>query len=80
FQIGSIIKVSEVPYHYGLVRGFQSLLYVLFLEPIMVTLNVLSTFPSMVEEKSSHILTFTNIGMTICGFTGVRSHSRGSRT
>jgi hypothetical protein len=30
FQIGSIIKVSEVPYHFGLVRDFQTLLYVLF--------------------------------------------------
>jgi hypothetical protein len=78
FQIGSIIKVSEVPYHFGLVRGFQSLLYVLFLERRMITLNVMSTFPSMVEKRVLTYFLLANIGMTICGFAGVRTHSSGS--
>ena len=81
FQIGSIIKVSEVPYHFGLVRDFQTLLYVLFLDRRMRGLFVLSTFPSMVENEISHVNTFPNFGMTICGFTVVRTHSSGfSRT
>ena len=77
FQIGSIIKVSEVPYHFGLVRDHQNLLYVLFLERVGITIFVMSTFPSMVEKKSSHLSGFIDFGMTICGFTGVGTHSSG---
>ena len=79
FQIGSIIKVSEVPYHFGLVRDYQILLYVLFLERTMgmIAMIFMSTFPSMVEKKSSHMSGFIEFGMTICGFPGVSAQSSG---